>query len=210
MSGLGVCAGRGNSVKSRTWKWCPSWVRQSRSIASELASPPPRCALPLPCDRRRRTPLAPLGPRRRARTPRSDGRSIAESCLDVSFARTGGCLAVLAATKQGKIRRFLADKDLISNRQQVRTKLLSCVTNDPFHRLDRRLRQELLSMDGATILAHTGHILTAGSIVRVPSGSSGRGRKAAAIQLSRLGLAVKISADGPITGFRNKKEIFSL
>jgi hypothetical protein len=45
-------------------------------------------------------------------------------------------------------------------------------------------------------------------------GSDGRvaggGRRAAAMQLSRLGLAIKISADGPITGFRKKKAIFSL
>ena len=65
-------------------------------------------------------------------------------------------------------------------------------------------------MDGATVLTHTGEVLTAGSIVRVPGGSTGGGRRAAALQLSKLGLAVKISADGPITGFRKRKTIFFL
>jgi hypothetical protein len=65
-------------------------------------------------------------------------------------------------------------------------------------------------MDGATILRNTGDVITAGSIVRVPGGSSGGGRRAAAVQLSKLGLGIKISADGPITGFRNKREIFTL
>lgn len=65
-------------------------------------------------------------------------------------------------------------------------------------------------MDGATVLKHTGEVVTARSIVRVPGGSTGGGRRAAAMQLSRLGLAIKISADGPITGFRNRETIFSL
>ena len=65
-------------------------------------------------------------------------------------------------------------------------------------------------MDGAVILRHTGEVLAAGSIVKVPSGSAGGGRRAAAFQLSRLGLGIKISADGPITGFRKRKEIFHL
>jgi DNA integrity scanning protein DisA with diadenylate cyclase activity len=72
------------------------------------------------------------------------------------------------------------------------------------------MRQELLSMDGATILRHTGEVVTAGAIVRVPGGSSGGGRRAAAMQLSKLGLAIKISEDGPISGFRNRDTIFSL
>lgn len=137
-------------------------------------------------------------------------RAVYESCLDVSFARTGGCVAVLSAKSSARLSKVLADKDLITGREQTRTKLLSCAVKKPFQRLDRRLRQQLLSMDGATVLTHTGDVLTAGSIVRVPSGSAGGGRRAAALQLSKLGLAIKISADGPITGFRKRKSIFSL
>jgi hypothetical protein len=137
-------------------------------------------------------------------------RAVYESCFDVSFARTGGCVAVLTRTSHSSLDRFLDRKDLIANSQRLRTKLLGSTVKKAFQDLDRRFRQELLSMDGATVLKHSGELMTAGSIVRVPSGSAGGGRRAAALQLSKLGLAIKISADGPMTGFRNRKELFSL
>ncbi len=136
--------------------------------------------------------------------------AVYESCLDVSFARSGGCIAVLSAAGHSGLVKVLSNKDLIDNRQQARTKLLAHAIRKPFQSLDRRMRLELLSMDGATIVRHTGEVVTAGAIVKVPGGSTGGGRKAAATQLSTLGLAIKISADGPITGFRNRNEIFSL
>jgi hypothetical protein len=137
-------------------------------------------------------------------------RAVYESCLDVSFARTGGCVAVLSTKGRAKVGHVLDGRDLIADPQRPRTKLLAFSVKKPFHELDRRYRQELLSMDGATVLTGTGRVITAGSIVRVPGGSSGGGRTAAAKQLSKFGLAIKISADGPMTGFRNRKEIFSL
>jgi hypothetical protein len=137
-------------------------------------------------------------------------RAVYESCLDVSFARTGGCVAVLTGANNSKVDKVLNQRDLIAKNLQPRTKLLASTLGKTFQRLDRRFRQELLSMDGATVLKNTGEVVTAGAIVRVPSGSTGGGRRAAALQLSKLGLAIKISADGPITGFRNRNEIFSL
>ena len=79
-----------------------------------------------------------------------------------------------------------------------------------FQSLDRRLRQELLAMDGAVVLSHTGDVLTAGAIVNVPGGSTGGGRRAAAKRLSKLGLGIKISADGPIIGFRRNEVILTM
>jgi hypothetical protein len=137
-------------------------------------------------------------------------RAVYESCLDVSFGRAGGCVAVLTKTGRVKVHRVIENKDLITNEEQTRTELLNHTIRRNFQQLDRRMRQELLSMDGATILTRTGEVLTAGSIVRVPSGSTGGGRRAAALALSRYGLAIKISADGPITGFRKRKTIFTL
>ena len=52
------------------------------------------------------------------------------------------------------------------------------------------------------VLDHTGVILAAGAIIEVPSGSVGGGRTAAALRLSTIGLGVKVSQDGTITGFR--------
>ncbi len=138
-------------------------------------------------------------------------RAVYESCLDVSFARTGGCIAVMTKSGYRKIDKYVDEKDLIANFQQARTKLLASTVKSNFQNLDRRLRQEILSLDGATVLRNTGEVVTAGAIVRVPGGSvGGGGRRAAALQLSKMGLAIKISADGPILGFRNKTELFSL
>jgi hypothetical protein len=137
-------------------------------------------------------------------------RAVYESCLDVSFARTGGCIAVMTRSGNSDVDKYLDSKDLIANGQISRTRLLDSTVKRTFQELDRRFRQELLSMDGATVLKHTGEVVAAGAIVRVPSGSAGGGRRAAALQLSKMGLAIKISADGPMTGFRSRKVIFSL
>jgi hypothetical protein len=66
----------------------------------------------------------------------------------------------------------------------------------------------LLSLDGAMVLDRTGSILAAGAIIDVPSGSvGGGGRTAAAQRLSTIGLGVKVSQDGTITGFRDSARI---
>jgi hypothetical protein len=142
--------------------------------------------------------------------PRRLKEAIYETCLDVSFARTGGCIAVLSKQNVPKLRQYVNSEDIIDETLTVKTTLLSkAVRGDTFQAIDRRLRLELLSMDGATIVDHQGNILAAGAIVKVPSGSSGGGgRKAAARQLSKLGLGIKISSDGPVSGFRAKKLAF--
>lgn len=136
--------------------------------------------------------------------------AIYDSCLDVSFARTGGCIAWLTAKSESRTGEFIQKNDLIEAEAVAKTRLLKSAVSKEFHRLDRRLRQELLAMDGALILDHSGKVLAAGAIVHVSAGSERGGRRAAAKQLSSLGLAIKISADGPIEGFRDQKEIFVL
>ena len=67
-----------------------------------------------------------------------------------------------------------------------------------FIKLDRKLRAEFVSMDGATILDKEGNIISFGAIIQNDSGSYGGGRGAAARKLSKYGLAIKISTDGYI------------
>lgn len=67
-----------------------------------------------------------------------------------------------------------------------------------FIRLDRKLRAEFVSMDGATIIDKNGDVISFGAIIQNDSGSYGGGRGAAAKKLSKYGLAVKISTDGYI------------
>jgi hypothetical protein len=139
--------------------------------------------------------------------------AIYETCLDVSFARTGGCIAVVRRKNVSGLPKYVNRDDIITETRTAKTRLLSKAIplGERFNAIDRRLRLELLSMDGATIIDHQGNILAAGAIVKVPSGSSGGGgRRAAARQLSKLGLGIKISSDGPVSGFRDKDIVFIL
>jgi DNA integrity scanning protein DisA with diadenylate cyclase activity len=72
-----------------------------------------------------------------------------------------------------------------------------------FNSLDRRTRQELVAIDGATVVDHTGTIIAVGAILKVPGGSTGGGRLAAAKQIAKCGFGLKVSQDGGITGFRS-------
>lgn len=137
-------------------------------------------------------------------------RAVYESCLDVSFARTGGCIGVVSRDKTGNLSRYVGSGDILTRQTSIKSRLFSATINRPFQDLDRRLRQELLAMDGATILDYRGTIMAVGAIINVPGGSTGGGRRAAAERLGQEGLGIKISQDGSVTGFRNGQEVFFL
>lgn len=136
--------------------------------------------------------------------------AIYESCLDVSFARTGGCIGVVHESHIEEVGELVAAPDLIANQSTYKTRFLARLIGDAtFQALDRRARAELLSLDGAMILNRYGRILAAGAIIDVPPGSvGGGGRTAAARRLSTIGLGVKVSQDGTISGFRNDVRVF--
>ena len=101
----------------------------------------------------------------------------------------------------------MSDRDLLKARA---FELL--IAGRPFHELDRRFRLELLSIDGALVLDHRGSVLAVGAILKIPGGSAGGGRLAAARVLASLGLGIKVSQDGSIVCFHgNEAEpVFSL
>lgn len=80
------------------------------------------------------------------------------------------------------------------------------INGRPFHELSRKLRQELVSMDGAVVIDSEGVIIAAGAILKIEAGSEGGGRLAAATTLSRYGTAIKISQDGIIKAFYPDKK----
>lgn len=80
--------------------------------------------------------------------------------------------------------------------------LIRIINGRKFHELGRKLRQELMGIDGATVIDYDGTILAVGAIVKIEAGSSGGGRLAAAKMLSNYGISIKISNDGSIQGFR--------
>jgi hypothetical protein len=136
--------------------------------------------------------------------PRSEDvrRAIYESCLDASFARTGACVAVVTSGNRHRVSRYVDDKDLIERLLSRKARFMNRLIGTEFQRLNRRLRQELLAIDGAIVIGDEGPILAVGAIVRVPGGSTGGGRLAAAKALSSLGLGIKVSQDGGIQGYR--------
>lgn len=80
------------------------------------------------------------------------------------------------------------------------------INGKPFHELSRKLRQELVSMDGAIVIDSEGVIIAAGAILKIEAGSEGGGRLAAATTLSKYGTAIKISQDGVIKAFYPDKK----
>ena len=158
--------------------------------------------------------------------------------LDVSFAHTGACLAILDFAKYkpqieeilgiGLIEhelsspmpnaRFtpeqlfqLQEKQAII-RQLVDYRLTSkgALVTRKLPQIEDKLRTELLSLDGATVIDKHGYLRAVGSILSVKPGSEEGGRMAAARTLSQYGFAVKISEDGAITGLYQEKEYFRM
>lgn len=131
--------------------------------------------------------------------------AVYESCLDASFARSGACIGVVLSRHGGRWKNVATSSDdYIGAAASVKTKALSkMIAGKEFQKLDRRLRQELMAIDGATILDHNGGVLSVGAILKLPGGSTGGGRRAASVELSKLGLGVKVSQDGSILGFKD-------
>ena len=130
-------------------------------------------------------------------------KAIYETALDASFARTGACIGVIAAGGMKSAERMIADTDWLSKGLSDKAKAIARIVNTKkFHELDRTVRQELAAIDGATVIDHEGTVVAVGAILKIEGGSTGGGRTAAAKQLATLGLGVKISQDGGISGYR--------
>ncbi|BCS95721.1 hypothetical protein DSLASN_13530 [Desulfoluna limicola] len=129
-----------------------------------------------------------------------------QSCLDVSYARSGGCIGVVKSGNRRAVLEWIGDDDRLDAKSvSVKSKVIGAMVKTRFQSLDRRLRQELLGLDGAMILSHQGDVLAVGAIISVPPGSGGGGRRAAAMRLSELGLGIKISEDGEIVGYKGRE-----
>jgi hypothetical protein len=129
--------------------------------------------------------------------------AIYQTCLDASFARTGACIGVVSQEFAAKWPEIVNPDDFHVRPTSSKMRILRRVTEGvTFDKLDRRTRQELVAIDGATLVAHDGRILAIGAILKVAGGSEGGGRLAAAKALANYGLGLKISQDGGITGFR--------
>ncbi len=133
-------------------------------------------------------------------------RELYLTALDVAFSRTGGCIGIFIKEKQGDGFLLIDDGDKLTSNSFVtfKQKTINTIINKEgrikkFHDIDRFLRLELVSIDGATVLDYEGNILAIGAILKIKERSTaGGGRQAAAESLAKYGLGLKISNDGYI------------
>lgn len=159
-------------------------------------------------------------------------RSVYASVLDVSFSHTGGIIAIvkpdcIEGLMQNNIlspydnlqitnkeaKQLAASQELKEPPKEklTRRKLLKKLTQKHcFHKLDRKLRGELIALDGACIIDSNGAVYSFGAIIQNDSGSATGGRSAAAKKLSKYGAAIKISTDGYIDIFVNEDLVYSI
>lgn len=94
----------------------------------------------------------------------------------------------------------------IGNNSLVKTaSVRECIAGRKFHELSRKFRQEIVGVDGATIIDYDGTIIATGAILKIEAGSSGGGRLAATKTMARYGVALKVSADGIIEAYVKDK-----
>ena len=117
----------------------------------------------------------------------------------------------LVDLSQARLRSFLAEivnrDDMLAQEGSSKTALLrTALPSTNFSRIPRKLRAELLSIDGATLVFDDGSVFAVGAILKVPGGSSSGGRKAAAMTLAEHGIGIKVSNDGHITAWSCRAE----
>lgn len=95
--------------------------------------------------------------------------------------------------------------------------LRKIIEGKKFHELSRKMRQELVAMDGATVIDFDGTIIAVGAILKIEAGSNEGGRLAAATNLAKYGVSIKISQDGQMQAFcpekknsNNVKQLFTV
>ena len=83
--------------------------------------------------------------------------------------------------------------------------IIKIIAGKKLHELDRKLLEELVSIDGATVIDFDGTIIAVGAIIKIEAGSLGGGRLAATKSMARYGVGIKVSQDGVMQGFSADK-----
>lgn len=141
---------------------------------------------------------------------------IYQTITDLSYSRSGACIGIVREDNIAEDFEQTIKGGLLSdeNIDAKRTAIKSMISREDgngiknFYELNRPLRRELMELDGATVFSKSGLIHAIGTIIKLNnSGSNGGGRTAAAMQLSEFGLAIKISQDGYIQLFKDRKNV---
>ena len=96
----------------------------------------------------------------------------------------------------------LCYEDFLNENKHNKTMAIRKIVNGKkLFELDRKLIEEMTSVDGATIVDYDGTIIAVGAIIKIEAGSSGGGRLAATTTMAKYGVAIKVSQDGIMQGF---------
>lgn len=144
------------------------------------------------------------------------------SCLDTAFARTGGCLAICLPENVKRIKKNIRKEDI--HKPFVRTNSSDAsykrfmlediiICKKTFYEMSRKALQEIMGIDGATIICTDGKFITTGAIIdnntkKEDKNSHGGARTKITRKLSEYGIAIKISADGYIECYKDNTHIF--
>ena len=147
--------------------------------------------------------------------------AIYQAIVDVSYSRGGACIGIINQDQlpnklHDMIKAGLLQENVENHKLRALKRMISTFDDKKyrqknFFELDRALRRELLELDGAMVLSSSGLIHVIGTIIKLDgSGSDGGGRTAAATQLSKFGLSIKISQDGYVQLFKNEEVIMEI
>ena len=117
-------------------------------------------------------------------------------------------LVRLSQTKlHSYLNEIVSENDKLASDGSSKTALLrTALPSTSFSHIPRKLRAELLSIDGATLIFDDDSVFAVGAILKVPGGSTSGGRKAAAMTLAEHGIGIKVSNDGHITAWSRRAE----
>ena len=79
------------------------------------------------------------------------------------------------------------------------------IAGKKLYELDRKLLENLVGIDGATVIDFDGTIIAVGAILKIEAGSLGGGRLAATKSMAKYGVGIKVSQDGIMQGFSADK-----
>lgn len=156
---------------------------------------------------------------------------IFQTLVDVSYSHGGACIAIAETNPPDaellhsafpvlldeKYRELvkenceLTDGELGRDVPRIEALRQLVTSNKSFYALNPYLRRELAEMDGALILGRDGTIYAVSAIVRLQGGGvASGGRTTAAKQLSKYGLAIKVSQDGFVKFYKDGSEVMSM
>lgn len=135
--------------------------------------------------------------------------AVMDTCLDVSFSRSGACIGIIKAGDETP-RCVLEKSNLSTSMEPKVVALRKLINGKKFHELDRRVRKELAAIDGAIVIDGVGKIHAIGAILDNSSSTSrsgSGGRTVAAQTLAKSGCGIKVSADGKIEAWQQNDTI---